>query len=460
MTDLPPSSATAAQAASGVARRAVSYGWIPLLALAATVALESGERQSLAQAVEDLQDDFGVSDLAISVIPFAMALVGGIGAIPFGHLADRYRRTVLLAGAMAIWTVSMFLTGFATTFGFLLAVRVLVGAVEANGPAAVSLVSDYFPARQRAKFMGLYQSGAFLGAMFGLVLGGVAVQLGGWRWAFWMWVPLGVVTALWIGRQPEPTRGERDEEFDERDDADPAVARLELPPPSRTGTLDYANATTGMVYRELLRVPTMWLGLVALFVSQLLLVALSFWGVEYFKRVHGLEAAAAGGVTALLGIGSVFGILGGGIVADRLVRRGHVNARIYVVAFGSIAGGLVLMPAFASTTLALTAPLFFLGGFLLTLPVAPGEAVVSDVIVGELRGRAAAVRSFLRSFAAVGVLIVGGLSELFGLRWALVAVCPTYVVGGLVALLALRTYPRDLAFVVVEARRREARLHA
>ena len=62
----------------------------------------------------------------------------------------------------------------------------------------------------------------------------------------------------------------------------------------------------------------------------------------------------------------------------------------------------------------------------------------------------------LLSFAAVGVLIVGGLSEAFGLRWALVLICPTYVLGGLVVLLALRTYPRDLAFVVAEARRRPA----
>jgi MFS family permease len=447
---------TASRAAERpLARTVVTYGWLPLVILAATQVLEAGERQSLAQAVDDLQKDFGLSDLAISVIPFAMSIVGGFGAIPFGHFADHARRTLLLAGGMALWTLSMFMTGFATGFAFLFAARMLVGAVEANGPAIVSLIADYYPARQRAKYMGLYSSGGLLGALLGLVGGGIAVELGGWQWGFWMWVPFGVVVTAWVASAPEPPRGQRDEEFDDSAVAlDPTLARLDLPPPDRVGTLDYAHAGPRDVMRELLHIPTMWLALVALFVSQLLLVALGFWAVEYFKRVHDLGAASAGGLTALLGAGSVIGILAGGFVADRWVRRGVVNARIYVVAFGSIAGGLLLMPAFASSNLLVTAPLFFLGGLFLTFPLAPGEAVVSDVIVGELRGRAAAVRSFLRSFAAIGVLIVGGLSELITLRWALVAVCPAYVVGGLLVLLATRTYPKDLAFVAAEARRR------
>jgi MFS family permease len=482
---------------------AVHYGWLPLLVLAATQVLETGERQSLAQAVDDLQDEFGMSDLAIAVIPFAMSIIGGFGAIPFGVLADRTRRTLLLGIAMLLWSASMLLTGFATGFAYLLAARLLVGAVEANGPAIVSLISDYYPARQRAKYMGLYSAGGLAGGLLGLVGGGIAVQLGGWRWAFWMWVPFGVLVAVWVATAPEPRRGQRDHEWDDarRDpvaqaasaaagdapldvevpsgdrhapgvqgDAgadlarelglagvDGALGRLELPEPERVGTLDYASATPRAVYRELRRVRTMWLGLVALFVSQLLLVSLGFWAVEYFKRVHDLEAAAAGGLTALLGAGAVIGILSGGFLADRRMRQGAVNARIDVVAFGSIIGGIVLMPAFASTSLALTAPLFFLGGVFLTLPLAPGEAIVSDVVVGELRGRAAALRSFLRSFAAVGVLIVGALSEVLDLRWAMVAVCPAYVAGGLLVLLARRTYPKDLAFVAAEARRRQER---
>ena len=84
------------------ADRAVRYGAFPVIALAATVMLETGERGSLSQAVDGLQAHFHVSDFWIGALPAAMTLIGILGSIPFGHLADRIRRTFLLAGAMAV----------------------------------------------------------------------------------------------------------------------------------------------------------------------------------------------------------------------------------------------------------------------------------------------------------------------------------------------------------------------
>jgi MFS family permease len=163
-----------------------------------------------------------------------------------------------------------------------------------------------------------------------------------------------------------------------------------------------------------------------------------------------------------LGLGSVFGIIGGGFIADRYLRRGHLNARVYVVALGSIAATAVLMPAFASTSLAVASPLMFFGGALLTLPVAPTEALFSDVVVAQLRGRAATIRSIVRGLSYGGPAIIGLLSAQFisggasradGLRYAIVCLCPIYAIGGVIMLLAARTYPADVAFVVAESRR-------
>lgn len=477
----------------GTARDAVSrYGWTPLVALAVTVALEQGERQSLSQAVDGIQHRFHVSDTAMGFLPFAMALVGVVGAFPFGMLADRRRRTNLLAAGVLIWTVCMGANAIATSYAFLFAARMGVGALEGNSPAAVSLLADYYPVEERAKNMGLYQSGALVGAMVGLLGGGVAVGLGGWRWAFVMWVPLGLAATVFVQRQPEPRRGEQDLAFADREiatavDLADGAGMLEgleamaphaeasgeaggrrrgsnrVAAPIRVGTMDYGRAEHRAVLRELLRIKSMWFGVMSLTISQLLLNGLQFWGVPYFKRVHHLGAAGAGAVTALLGLGSVFGILGGGVLADRLLRRGIVNARVYVVAFGSMLATAIMLPAFLSTNLLVTAPLLFVGGALLTLPVAPAEAIVSDVVVAELRGRAATVRSAVRALSTVGPLLIGGLSTLLvtnggldradGLRFAIVALTPLYAIGGLIMLLAARTYPGDIAFVLAEARR-------
>lgn len=478
-------------AASGVTatRRGVAYGLVPVAALAATVAVEAAERQGLAQAVDGIQSEFGISDFQVGLLPAAMTVVGVLGSIVIGILADRSRRTRLLSGAMVAWSVGMVASALAPGYAALVAARMAVGAVEGNGPAAVSLLGDYYPVRSRGRMFGLYQGGALVGTLVGLLAAGVAVSAGGWRWAFWIWVPVGLVVAVWVARIPEPARGDQDGDLrvagtqpdDEEggpagppaagvpDHGDPhtigeeigiggltsvdAAATLDLPAATRIGTLDYDRARLGTVIRELCRVRTMWFALMALTLSQFLLVGLQFWGVEFFKRAHGLSASGAAGFTAVFGLGAAAGVLLGGFISDRYVERGVVNARILVVAASSLAAPLVLVPAFLISNIWLTTPFFILGGLLLTAPVAPGEAVLNDVVVAPLRGRAASFRGVLRSLAALSPVLIGGLSDAVGLQDALALLTPTYAVGGVLMLLATRTYPTDLAFVAEESHR-------
>lgn len=450
-------------------RPTVAYGLMPVVALAATVAVEAGERLSLSQAISGIQDEFAVSDLAIGLLPAAMTVVGVVGSIPIGILADRIRRTRLLGAAMVAWVAGMVASALAPGYGALFAARLSVGAVEGNGPAAVSLIGDYYPVRRRARMFGLYQAGALVGSMVGLLAGGLAVSVGGWRWAFWIWVPAGAAVAIWVWRAGEPPRGEQDGDLTVNGVDGTAVggtgvgaaglssldaaATLRLPPPSRVGTFDYRRAGPALVVRELFRIRSMWLALVALTLSQFLLVGLQFWGVEFFKRAHDLSATGAAGFTALFGLGAAVGVLAGGTVSDRYLERGVVNARIYVVAATSLLAPLALVPAFLIPEIWLTTPFFVVGGLLLTMPIAPGEAIVSDVVAAPLRGRAAAIRGIVRSLAALSPVLIGALSDSIGLRGALVAVTPIYAVGGVMTLLASRTYPGDLAFVAAEADR-------
>ena len=107
--------------------------------------LAQGDQSSLAQAVSGIQRQFGVSDQVLGLIPFCMAICGAIGAIPIGVIADRHRRTWLLAAVCAIWAAAMGAGGLAIGFGVLFATRMLAGAAEGTPPAAISLLSDYFP---------------------------------------------------------------------------------------------------------------------------------------------------------------------------------------------------------------------------------------------------------------------------------------------------------------------------
>jgi hypothetical protein len=136
-----------------------------------------------------------------------------------------------------------------------------------------------------------------------------------------------------------------------------------------------------------------------------------------------------------------------------MLQRGIVNARIYVAVVSSVVATIIFVPAFAASSLAITLPLFLVGGFFLTLPVAPADAMLTDVVVAPLRGRAAGLRSIVRSASSLMILVVGVLKGFFGLQTALVVATPVYAVGGMIMLLAARTYPSDLAFVAAESRR-------
>jgi MFS family permease len=338
-------------------------------------------------------------------------------------------------------------------------IRLGVGVVEANGPAAISLLSDYYPMQERAKRIGLYNSGALIGSALGLGLAGVFVGQWGWRAAFWMWIPLGIITVFMLLRAPEPARGHQDADFHadlepmQSVDAAELANKLTLPPPTRVGTLDYDGCTWREAYREIFRIRSMWFGVVGITVSAALLNALGFWAIPFLQEVHDLSHETAGAYAVVFGLGAAVGVLGGGFIADRMLQRGIVNARIYVAVVSSVVATIIFVPAFAASSLAITLPLFLIGGFFLTLPVAPADAMLTDVVVAPLRGRAAGLRSIVRSASSLMILVVGVLKGFFGLQTALVVATPVYAVGGLIMLLAARTYPSDLAFVAAESRR-------
>ena len=462
--------------------RATSYGWAPLLALAASMTLAAGETGSLSQAADGIQRTFHVSNSTVALLPLVGNLIVLVGAPPYGFLADRRRRTIVLAASMVLWTAFMGLNGLAWSFGALLAFRLGVGFAEASNSASISLIGDYWPVHQRAMRMGWYSAGGIVGALIGFIGGGVAVSVGGWRWAFWFWMPLGIVTGLYLAVQPEPARGRQDADLEadrlaaQASRADAAASAPggeaadltlagQLPEPRRVGTLDYKNAGVREVMRELFRIPSMWWALLSLTVAQCLANALSFWAIPFFKRVDHLPAVKAGAFAGILLPTAIIGVLAGGAISDRLFRRGVVNARVYVVVAASVVSAVSLPLGFATHNLIISGVFLAVGGCSITLPLAPSEALLNDVVVADLRGRAASVRSMVRAASSAGSLIVGVMADHLGgsaaghaagLQRAMVLFAPVCGAFGVLFIFARRHYAHDVAFVCAESARLDA----
>ena len=163
-----------------------AYAWYALALLTVVYILNFLDRSLIYILFTPIKKEMAFSDLQLALLGTTSFVIfyTALG-IPFGRLADRVVRKNMIAGGLAVWSLFSGLTGFANSFWTLFFCRVMVGVGEATlGPAALSLLSDYFPPRMRASVQSVYASGITIGAGLAFFLGGWIGMRFGWRFAF------------------------------------------------------------------------------------------------------------------------------------------------------------------------------------------------------------------------------------------------------------------------------------
>jgi EmrB/QacA subfamily drug resistance transporter len=130
----------------------------------------------------------------------AYTIVFAAMLIPAGKLADRIGRRRTFLGAVVVFAVASGLCGVAPNVGFLVAARMLqaVGAA-ALVPSSLALILQTFPPAKVPVAIAVWSAvGAVAGAV-GPTLGALVVESVGWRWAFYINLPVGVLS-LALGR--------------------------------------------------------------------------------------------------------------------------------------------------------------------------------------------------------------------------------------------------------------------
>lgn len=156
--------------------------------------------------IEDLQ----ISDGQFGMLSgLAFALIYTSLGIPIARLADIGNRRNIIAISITIWSVMTAACGLANNFTQLFIARFGVGIGEAGGsPPAHSIVSDIFPANQRATALSIYSFGVYGGILVGTVGGAYLVQYFDWRIAFVVVGLPGIFLALIVRFViKEPPRG-------------------------------------------------------------------------------------------------------------------------------------------------------------------------------------------------------------------------------------------------------------
>jgi EmrB/QacA subfamily drug resistance transporter len=139
----------------------------------------------------------GTTATTLLWILLGYSLLTAVVLLNFGRLSDMFGRVRLYVLGFAVFTVGSLLCGLSQT-GLELVLFRLVQAVGAGFLFANSaaIITDAFPPNERGRALGINQISIVAGAVAGLILGGVITSTIGWRWIFFVNVPIGVIATL------------------------------------------------------------------------------------------------------------------------------------------------------------------------------------------------------------------------------------------------------------------------
>jgi MFS family permease len=485
-----------------------------ILLLAAVLALNSADTATVGASATQLRQGLHISNTDIGLLVAVTAVVVAIFSVPFGVLVDRTHRVALLTVTVALWGLVMLASAAVSSFGQLLVLRMLLGAMTAaSGPGVASLIGDYFPAEERGKIYGYVLAGELIGAGAGFMITGDAADIS-WRMAF---VVLALPTAplAWaLGHLPEPARGgstslrpgatrvigrreaANSASFDQPVYGPPApgatvVLPGTLPPPPGVGTRppplgdqgqqptdaqevarrlgirpnpklvlreDPRRMKLGHTIRYVLAVRTNLVLILSSACGYFFLTGVETFGLEFVKQQYHVAQLVANLLMLVIGGGAVLGVLVGGRLGDNLIRRGRLNGRIIVAAVAALVTTVLFVPGLLTHSTLAALPYLTLAAFALTAQNPPIDAARLDIMPPLLWGRAEGIRSFLRTAAqALAPLAFGGLADLAGLRTTFAVMLLPFLASAVIMLRALRTYPTDVATAAASAAASAAR---
>ena len=263
-------------------------------------------KKSIIAGVPDIVSDARFGEL-MAVFLFVYGIFSPVG----GYIADRFNRRWVIIGSLGVWSGITWLTGHAQTYDQMWWARALMGVSEACYiPAGLALIADFHSGGTRSRAIGVHQSGIYLGIILGGMGGYIADSSHGWRAGFTWFGLAGVLYAVvlffFLKNAPHPVAADGAE--------------------SRTGIAASLRALFGT-------------GAFILLVLYFTLPAMPGWVVKSWmpallaETFHLGQGQAGISATLWVTLASLAGVLLGGVLSDRWMRR-TPRGHIFVSAIG------------------------------------------------------------------------------------------------------------------------------
>jgi MFS family permease len=457
--------------------------------LALVLALDSADLATVGALAGKLETALRISNGQLGVIAAVPSFMMALATIPIGLLADRIRRVPVLVVGVVVWAIGEGVSGLSQGFWTLLMLRVAVGVGSApTGPTVVSLVGDYFPARDRAQMWGLILSGELLGAGFGFLVAGELATVLNWHYSFYaLSLPTLAVSYVVWRWLPEPARGGRsqlergartidtheqtgssrpqEDEFEETA-AQHKVAESGVP--AREELILRRDPLEISLWRAVLytlRIRTNLVLIIASAFGYFYFQGVETFGIVFVRARFGISQRVAVLFLVAIGLSALVGVVASGWLADRLLRRGRITARITIGGVSFLGAALLFLPGLLFRSLGVAMVFYVAAGIMFGSRDPPLDAARLDIMHHRLWGRAESVRTVLRrTMVASAAIVFGVLADQLGrgrplqgvhgfgahagaegMRLTFLILLVFLLAGGLLTLSARRTYPGDVS---------------
>jgi MFS family permease len=302
-----------------------AYAWYVVAVLLLAQVASFLDRMIMGLLVGPIRATFEISDTQYSLLAgLAFSLFYAIMGFPLARIADRHSRRTLIGVGIAVWSAMTAVCGLARGFWGLFWARVGVGVGEATlGPAAYSLIADYFPRESLARALSVYMIGVTIGSGLAYMIGGAVVEFVShldaitlpvvgtvhpWQVTFFIVGLPGLLIALLMMTVREPVRR------------------------GRLSTTTVAIPVREVVHYVWERRRAYGCHITGIATFVMIVYGLNLWGPTYLIRTFGWSVGEAGWIFGAVMIGAgTAGLLVAGWVADAWVARGRIDAYIRIV---------------------------------------------------------------------------------------------------------------------------------
>jgi len=276
----------------------------PLLCILAlmvvSVAINYIDRGSLSTAAPLLQADMAISPAQLGWLLSSFFWTYALLQIASGWLVDRYEVKWVMAIGFFVWSMATAATGLASSFSFLLLLRLLLGIGESVAyPCYSKIMAAHFAEQNRGLANGLIDAGTKLGPALGMLTGGMLMARYGWRPVF---IVLGLGSLLWLPawfKWMVSTRSHRE-----------------------------APAREGVGFREILSQRSGWATVAGHFCGNYFWYFLLTWLPYYLVRERGFSMDQMSIVTAVAYCVTALSTTTTGWLADRFIGAGSSPTRV------------------------------------------------------------------------------------------------------------------------------------